>query len=111
MSVVDEAVNFRWYGSNEGDPSKSIYIERKTHHESWTGESSKKERFVIPQRKAFEFMKNRLDVDEWARVESERTKKSLVDKKFKNMIKLGHEIQDLIGREKLQPMVRLNSLD
>lgn len=98
-------VTCRWYGDNEGDPNQEIFVERKTHHESWTGEKSSKERFSIPQKKVFEFMKGKLDMDEWARKESRKEKRSVEDKKYRNMLRLGHEIQDLIMREKLQPIV------
>jgi SPX domain protein involved in polyphosphate accumulation len=38
------ALRLRWYGP--GDP-KTIFVERKTHNEKWTGEASVKERFVV----------------------------------------------------------------
>lgn len=94
----------RWYGDNDGSPNKEIFIERKTHHESWTGEDSTKERFSMPQQKVFDFMKGRLDIDEWARKESQ--KKKLSEKKLANILRLGHEIQNLILEQDLQPIVR-----
>lgn len=38
------ALRLRWYGP--GDP-KLVFVERKTHNDSWTGEVSVKERFVV----------------------------------------------------------------
>jgi SPX domain protein involved in polyphosphate accumulation len=38
------ALRLRWYGS--GDPDL-IFVERKTHHEKWTGSASVKERFMV----------------------------------------------------------------
>lgn len=38
------ALRLRWYGP--GAPSL-VFVERKTHNESWTGEVSVKERFVV----------------------------------------------------------------
>jgi len=38
------ALRLRWYGP--GDP-KTVFVERKTHNEKWTGEVSVKERFMV----------------------------------------------------------------
>lgn len=40
------AFRLRWYGS--GDP-KVVFCERKTHRDTWTGEASVKERFIIDE--------------------------------------------------------------
>lgn len=51
-------------------------------------------------------MKGKLNIDEWSQKESENRKKELTEKKLRNMRSLGHEIEDLIIREGLQPMVK-----
>jgi SPX domain protein involved in polyphosphate accumulation len=38
------ALRLRWYGP--GDPT-TVFVERKTHNDSWTGEVSVKERFIV----------------------------------------------------------------
>jgi SPX domain protein involved in polyphosphate accumulation len=38
------ALRLRWYGP--GDP-KLVFVERKTHNDSWTGEVSVKERYIV----------------------------------------------------------------
>ena len=38
------AYRLRWYGA--GDP-KIVFFERKTHRDTWTGEASVKERFIV----------------------------------------------------------------
>lgn len=38
------AYRLRWYGA--GDP-KMVFFERKTHRDTWTGEASVKERFIV----------------------------------------------------------------
>eukprot|EP00970_Alexandrium_tamarense_P019885 scaffold14575_cov228-Alexandrium_tamarense.AAC.2 len=38
------AYRLRWYGA--GDP-KMVFCERKTHRDTWTGEASVKERFIV----------------------------------------------------------------
>lgn len=40
------AYRLRWYGA--GDP-KTVFFERKTHRDTWTGEASVKERFIVDQ--------------------------------------------------------------
>ncbi len=40
------ALRFRWYGT--GTP-EIVFVERKTHRESWCGEVSVKERFVVKE--------------------------------------------------------------
>ena len=40
------AYRLRWYGS--GDP-KMVFFERKTHRDTWTGEASVKERFIVSE--------------------------------------------------------------
>ena len=42
------ALRHRWYGT--GTP-ELVFVERKTHRESWAGEVSVKERFIIPESK------------------------------------------------------------
>jgi hypothetical protein len=46
-----EAIRLRWYG---GMSSDTIFIERKTHREDWTGEESVKARFKLKEQKRSE---------------------------------------------------------
>jgi SPX domain protein involved in polyphosphate accumulation len=41
-------IRVRWYGDNGGDSKEDaeLFVERKTHHESWTTDNSVKERCV-----------------------------------------------------------------
>lgn len=47
------ALRLRWYGPNEPN---LVFVERKTHRESWKGEESVKERFVLPEDKTVPFL-------------------------------------------------------
>ena len=48
------AVRLRWYGV---DPTAgTVFVERKTHRESWTGEESVKERFALPHELVVPFL-------------------------------------------------------
>ncbi|KNG76727.1 polyphosphate synthetase VTC4 [Plasmodium falciparum IGH-CR14] len=60
-----QLIRFRWYNENEGDKNKDIFIERKTHHEEWTGEVSTKERFVLEQKYVLKFMKGDLNISDF----------------------------------------------
>lgn len=46
-------VRCRWYGSDRSD---DVFIERKTHHESWSGEKSVKERYKTSRDCATSFL-------------------------------------------------------
>lgn len=49
-----EAIRLRWYG---GMDTESVFVERKTHREDWTGEKSVKARFGIKEKNVNAFMK------------------------------------------------------
>lgn len=55
-------LHHRWYGS--GEPRK-VFVERKTHRESWKGEESVKERFTLDASQVVPFLE--MDYD-WAKV-------------------------------------------
>ncbi|KAF7457162.1 VTC domain protein [Cryptosporidium felis] len=90
----------RWYGSNSGSTDKEIFVERKTHHESWTGEKSAKERFSIPQKYVFGYLKGGFSVEELSNNGILQTKS----------LQLATEIQDYILENGLQPFVRTSYL-
>ena len=53
------ALRHRWYGT--GTP-ELVFVERKTHRESWAGEVSVKERFIIPESKVPSLMAGAFDL-------------------------------------------------
>ncbi|CBZ50471.1 hypothetical protein NCLIV_009410 [Neospora caninum Liverpool] len=59
-----ELIRFRWYGVNDNDGDKTVFVERKTHHESWTGLSSTKERFALDQKFVKSYLIGRLPAAE-----------------------------------------------
>eukprot|EP00922_Rhytidocystis_sp_ex-Travisia-forbesii_P061576 GHVS01091236.1.p1 GENE.GHVS01091236.1~~GHVS01091236.1.p1 ORF type:complete len:364 (-),score=48.40 GHVS01091236.1:1062-2153(-) len=105
-----ELIRFRWYGHNTGDDETPIFVERKVHHDSWTGEESSKDRFSIPQKKVFPFMKGTLTIDEYVNDLAKKMGESVHSKKLSHMVRLGREIQGEILSKKLQPMVRTSYL-
>lgn len=54
------ALRFRWYGT--GTP-ELVFVERKTHRESWAGEVSVKERFIINESQVSALLKGEFDVE------------------------------------------------
>jgi SPX domain protein involved in polyphosphate accumulation/uncharacterized membrane protein YidH (DUF202 family) len=46
-------VRLRWYGNDQ----RHIYVERKVHHESWTGQDSSKNRFHLSNRQVLPFLR------------------------------------------------------
>jgi len=100
-------VRFRWYGSNEGSPDQEIFLERKVHHESWAGESSSKDRYVVKQKDVFKLMKNQYDIDShFNQLEEEAIKKKKNIKPIKSMRELAFEIDTFIRDYRLQPFIR-----
>mmetsp|Transcript_535 Transcript_535/g.1462 ORF Transcript_535/g.1462 Transcript_535/m.1462 type:complete len:420 (+) Transcript_535:158-1417(+) len=97
-------VRFRWYGENEQEDEKEIYVERKIHHEGWGGKKSAKERCVIPQKDIFEFMKGRFDID--AYFEQLKAEGMYSEKARKNMKGIAVEVNKMIQDKKLQPIIR-----
>ena len=52
-----EAIRLRWYG---GMQNETIFVERKTHREDWTGEKSVKARFSMKEKNVNSYMKGDL---------------------------------------------------
>ena len=80
---------FRWYGL---DPSKMpcIFVERKTHHESWSGDKSVKERYPVQYEQVSDLLKGN------ANVESRQPTNDI----------LAAEVETAIREQKLQPSIR-----
>lgn len=103
-----QLVRCRWYGMNDGGPDVDIYVERKTHHESWSGLKSTKERFVLPQKRIKQYLDGQLDLEAWAR-HCENTL-GWGPKKLDNFRRLATETNELVQSKKLKPMLRTSYL-
>ncbi|KAJ2053095.1 hypothetical protein H4S04_000898 [Coemansia sp. S16] len=68
-----EAIRLRWYGDME---SNEIFIERKTHHEDWTGEKSVKERFSLKEKYINDYLSGDYTMDSKIQRLREEGKKS-----------------------------------
>ncbi|KAI8906292.1 VTC domain-containing protein [Gorgonomyces haynaldii] len=96
-----QAVRLRWYGNMS---QNQIFVERKTHHEDWTGESSVKERFMIKEKHVNEYLKGEYTMDHT--IEKMRQRKQKPDKELDAMLQLSREVQDSIQNRGLKPAVR-----
>lgn len=97
-------VRFRWYGENNLEPDKEIFVERKIHHEGWGGASSAKERAIVPQSDIFSFMKGTFDIEGYfAKLAAEGM---YSDKARKSMKVIAQEVNNMIQEKRLQPILR-----
>lgn len=96
-----EAMRLRWYG---GMGNNTIFVERKTHREDWTGEKSVKARFPIKEKNVNAFMRGDFTVDDLFAKARQEGKKSI--KEIEDLEKLATEAQYTIITKKLKPVVR-----
>ncbi|KAM0463882.1 hypothetical protein ACHAO4_000606 [Trichoderma viride] len=96
-----EAIRLRWYG---GMKTETIFVERKTHREDWTGEKSVKARFSIKEKNVNAYMKGELlpaAIFEKARKEGKKSEKAIAEDE-----RLASEIQYSILKHGYKPVCR-----
>mmetsp|Transcript_36114 Transcript_36114/g.107231 ORF Transcript_36114/g.107231 Transcript_36114/m.107231 type:complete len:686 (+) Transcript_36114:60-2117(+) len=97
-------LRFRWYGENNLEDDKEIYVERKIHHEGFSSAQSAKERCIIPQKLIYDYMKGKLDINEYyAKLAAEGV---YSDKARKAMKSIAVEVDQMIRDKQLQPIIR-----
>ena len=88
----------RWYGNVD---NSTIFVERKTHREDWTGEKSVKARFAIKEKLVNGFLKGEIPVEtvfEKARKEGKMGAKEIAD-----LEALAREVQYTVIAKRLKP--------
>lgn len=96
-----EAIRLRWYGGME---TETIFMERKTHREDWTGEKSVKARFTLKEKNVNAFMAGKMTVDEvFAKMKKEKKKS---EKEIADLEQLAREFQYRVITRKLVPVTR-----
>uniref|UniRef100_A0A7S3JV42 SPX domain-containing protein n=1 Tax=Aureoumbra lagunensis TaxID=44058 RepID=A0A7S3JV42_9STRA len=95
------ALRLRWYGS--GEPTL-VFVERKTHRDSWTGDESVKERFAIAPEQVPLLLRG--DFDAHAHENKLRSHGTKSEAAIKYETKLVDEIAQLIRTKRLVPTVR-----
>ena len=96
-----EAIRLRWYG---GMKSETIFVERKTHREDWTGEKSVKARFALKEKNVNAYMRGDLlpaAIFEKARKEGKKSAKAIAEDE-----RLAAEVQWSILKKGYKPVCR-----
>jgi len=96
-----EAIRLRWYGNTD---VRTIFVERKTHREDWTGEKSVKARFQIKEDLVNAFLRGEYTMD--AEFQELVTKGKKTQQDVDSMIQLANEVQYAIITKKLEPVMR-----
>src|SRR5947207_15860071 len=95
----------RWYGDVT---NSTIFVERKTHREDWTGEKSVKARFAIKEKLLNGYLKGEFPVEqifEKARKDGKMNAKEIAD-----LEALAKEVQYAIITKRLHPSTLSNHL-
>jgi len=96
-----EAIRLRWYG---GMRSETIFVERKTHREDWTGEKSVKARFSLKEKNVNAYLHGELlpaAIFEKARKEGKKSKQAIAEDE-----RLAAEIQYSVIKKGYKPVCR-----
>ncbi|RKO84898.1 VTC domain-containing protein [Blyttiomyces helicus] len=96
-----EALRLRWYGNMD---QTEIFVERKTHREDWTGESSVKSRFPIKEKYVNDYLKGTYTMEKTIAKFRERKQKS--EKELEHLEQLSTEVQQTVLKKGLHPVVR-----
>ncbi|CAM9151086.1 unnamed protein product [Chrysoparadoxa australica] len=94
------ALRLRWYGV---DGPSTVFVERKTHRESWTGDVSVKERFTIRQDQVMDFLDGKYNIDA---EEANLRAKGNSEETIREWRSLAVECLQAITSKQLQPTMR-----
>jgi len=96
-----EAIRLRWYG---GMDTETIFVERKTHREDWTGEKSVKARFAMKEKNVNAYLRGDLlpeAIFEKARKDGKKSAKIIDEDE-----RLAKEIQYSVIKKGYKPVCR-----
>ncbi|CDK24939.1 unnamed protein product [Kuraishia capsulata CBS 1993] len=96
-----EAIRLRWYG---GMSSDTIFVERKTHREDWTGEKSVKARFPLKEKNVNDFLAGKMTVSQVFEKARKEGKKS--PQEIESLERLAQEVQYRVIKDKMRPVMR-----
>lgn len=96
-----EAIRLRWYGGMDVD---TIFVERKTHREDWTGEKSVKARFATKEKNINAYLRGDMTTEQMFEKARREGKKS--EKEINDLEALAKEIQFRVIDRKLVPVCR-----
>eukprot|EP01082_Thalassiosira_pseudonana_P005159 g4708.t1.1.5e174189 g4708 g4708.t1 contig16:117889-120802(-) len=95
------AYRLRWYGA--GDP-KMVFCERKTHRDTWTGEASVKERFIVDESEVKSVLNDTYPIEE-KRAEMQ-AKKGATEAEVDDWEILVREMLQVVQVKQLVPTMR-----
>ena len=96
-----EAIRLRWYGGMDSD---TIFVERKTHREDWTGEKSVKARFQLKEKHVNAVLRGEMKTSQVFEKMRREGKKS--EKEINDLEQLAKEIQFRVLDRDLRPVCR-----
>ncbi|KAK9865582.1 hypothetical protein WJX84_006998, partial [Apatococcus fuscideae] len=90
------------YGMGQGHP-KLVFVERKTHRESWKGEESVKERITLAENLVLPFLEGKYTIEQ---AQSDLRAKNKTQNEIDKFSRLFVEIQQQVDSKQLHPMIR-----
>ncbi|KAI9020012.1 VTC domain-containing protein [Phycomyces nitens] len=96
-----EAIRFRWYGPMS---SKSIFIERKTHHAPWLDGASVKDRFRLDESKVNDYVSCRYTAEQYA---AEQRAKGASEESVQQNYFIASGVQKSFAEKNLDPVMRV----
>jgi SPX domain protein involved in polyphosphate accumulation len=93
-------IRLRWY--DLGDPTL-VFVERKTHEDTWTGDASVKERFALKENQVVDFLNGKYTLEHGLRDLAKRKPSEVEVEAF---TKLFTEIAAAIKSKQLKPLMR-----
>ncbi|GME77442.1 unnamed protein product [[Candida] boidinii] len=96
-----EAIRIRWYGGMNAD---TVFVERKTHREDWTGEKSVKARFPIKEKNTNDFMSGKFTTGQVFEKMRKDGRKSAQE--IDSLERLAQEVQYRVIKDKMRPVMR-----
>jgi len=99
------ALRIRWYGNTH----PIVFVERKTHKESWKGEESVKERFVLAEDKVVPFLDGDYTLEMAIKdnaAAAAKKGKTMSEHEIADFTRLFTEIYKAIDSKQLRPFVR-----
>ena len=94
------ALRLRWYGT--GEPTL-VFVERKTHRDSWTGDVSVKERFMLDESEVKQIIRNTYPVEE---KKKQMIARGASDEEIEDWEILVGEVTQVIQSKQLVPTMR-----
>lgn len=97
-----EAIRLRWYGPMS---SKSVFIERKTHHAPWLDGASVKDRFRLDEPQVNDFLQGHYTADQVA--DDMKTKQGMAQDAVDANHFIASGIQQSVAEKSLDPVMRV----